>query len=1182
MGKAVKTIGTVILVAGLAVATGGASIALQAGVGLAGAASLAAGTTLAVGGFSVSAGALIATGAILQATSVQQPQVKPSGSAIDWTADPDAPIPFAFGYVGVAGKIVHHRTFGPDRMYAGFAGVLSGAGPIHEYTGFLADDVSVAFDGNGKAISSYYANVMYMKRQPGAQPTTSALSIGGLKNGATLPGWASTAYMSGKAGYLYVLAENSKGSAYKGKVPTGIHAFRGLRCWDPRLDSTYPGGSGSCRLNNPATWVYTENAYLHALKWVLGLWEGPTLKGAPAHDSTTDRQVGGIGARVENVRVQMYVDGANAFEANEGWACAAWPDTDDGKAQVLDSFLQAGGGIYAQVRGKYGCIQRIAPRASVATITGADTAGPIELTLATPRKDRINTLRPKYWSPLHRFQMTPAGEVTSTVWQEEDGQGSPVKRTRGVDYNYVPNPTQAVQLAALQIANTREGIKGVIPLRPYMMGLEVGDCFTITEPDFVLDGLKCLILDIDDQTENDTIRVSFVSESDGKYDFAYGRTPNPPPAPSLQPYDPTVLPPDNGDWIITPRLPGEDGVEVPIVDVVGEVTSATATQVHFEWAPTATGPWTSLGLWPPTTTKLPIDGLQPGQVFYVAVSNVRGQNYSDRTITGPYTAPGLKAGDVIPTAPSLVAIDDRIDDAFGELAGVQVDLDNAADLIATQGVEIAAARGPEGTLGANITRVESASVAGDATNATAISLVEARTDTAEASILSLDAALADEAIIRASEVSRVEAKATIRGNLLYNSTGNRGLDGWLGAPSWVAQDIGYGFGRGFRTQTSGAFLFNDNAHLASVAPGGWVTWSADPNAFGGALSIWLEFYDGGLNRIGGNFAQVTVTNRDFGAPVSAEAVAPAGALTARIVALPTLATGGGAGVRRLKIESGRLPATAWSDEETTAGLSAAVTEQSLALIDLETQQALAKYEVVASASGGRPARLRLVSSALGSAVALDAPFIYFGDNTVFDDATDTLQTTVGANIRVLALGAPFGASSNLVEWWGPTGTALSAMTTGNGLNGRMTTAPYVFDNVLNASKAGGYTSFSSGGLSASKTIDGVLAGSAIQMSAAITGGSLSADSSQVVRLSLYEAAGGSSTLVYQEDVTVTSTGLELPGGSFTANGAGADAPLKAATKTGSVTYSVTASRISGSSYVETPTVSATVIITPPA
>jgi hypothetical protein len=232
-------------------------------------------------------------------------------------------------------------------------------------------------------------------------------------------------------------------------------------------------------------------------------------------------------------------------------------------------------------------------------------------------------------------------------------------------------------------------------------------------------------------------------------------------------------------------------------------------------------------------------------------------------------------------------------------------------------------------------------------------------------------------------------------------------------------------------------------------------------------------------------------------------------------------------MRRCRPNSG-LPATPYTSETTVNQTAASVTQQSLAIIDLENQQALAAWQVVAEASGGKPARIGLASSTLGSFVALDAPYIFWGDNTVFDDATDTLQTTVGENRRVLA----FGASGNLLECWGPATTALGAMTTGNGLNGRMTTAPYVFDNVIGGGKTGGVRSFSSGpgGSSAQSTVPGVLAGSMLEATGAINGGSLNADAPLFGTISLYEESGGVQTLVYSQPVTVTSNGLQLPNG----------------------------------------------------
>jgi hypothetical protein len=186
-----------------------------------------------------------------------------------------------------------------------------------------------------------------------------------------------------------------------------------------------------------------------------------------------------------------------------------------------------------------------------------------------------------------------------------------------------------------------------------------------------------------------------------------------------------------------------------------------------------------------------------------------------------------------------------------------------------------------------------------------------------------------------------------------------------------------------------------------------------------------------------------------GNPLAGQVTAPSTATRARVLFNPQSVTGlVSMAVRRIKLEWGSLPATAWTDEATVSSISASVTQQSLAIIDLENNAALASWQVKALASGGKPAIIQAVSSALGNYIAFGAEQIYFGDNTVFDDATDTLQTTIGGYRRVLAFGAPFGTSGNLLEWWGPDSVALGAMATGNGLNGRMTTPPYVFDNTL--------------------------------------------------------------------------------------------------------------------------------------
>jgi hypothetical protein len=569
--------------------------------------------------------------ALTTATALLAPKVAEVGNPTDWTANPDGPIPFAAGRVGVAGSIVDRVIFGPDNMYQGFVTVLSGAGPITGFSSFTGDDQSVTFDGSGKAVSSQWSGEMWMKTSVGAQPAATLTSPTGLKNNAAMPGLGP---LSGKAAYLMILGENSKRTAYPTGEPKPLWVIEGLKLWDPRLDDTFPGGEGDCRLNDPDTWVYDDNPILWALKWALGLWEGPTGKGAPQ----VDYQVGGIGAKVEGIDVAAFVAAANVADAN-GWTCAAYPTTDDDKAQVLDGFLQAGGAIYSQSAGRISCIQRAAPRTSIVTISATDTAGPVEFDTAASRINRVNTLRPRYWSAGNRWQMTAIDEVTAETYQTEDGG----KRTRGVDFPFVPDAVQCGQLAALQIAHTREGITGTIPLKPHLQRIRPGDAFTITEAGFVLDGLKCLCLNTDYDPATGVHRVTFVSDTDTKYPFALGQSPTAPASPTLTPVDPTfVEPPGSGDWEVVVRPGG-----IPGFDLEGLVNNATAARVLVDIGYSADGPWSPMYDGPPTTERVELI-VQPESTFWVAVSyfNAAG-NQSARMVYGPFQSGALIANDTV-------------------------------------------------------------------------------------------------------------------------------------------------------------------------------------------------------------------------------------------------------------------------------------------------------------------------------------------------------------------------------------------------------------------------------------------------------------------------------------------------------------------------------------------------------
>lgn len=639
MAKTLKTVGTIV----------GGMVLIATGVGAAmGVNVLGMGIMSYTGSLTVGQLGMISAGTVATGMMLEKPVSTGAGSATDWTSNPDQPTPFAFGRVGASGKIIHRDEYGPDNRLQGIVSVYSGAGPIKGFVSYSADGVGITFASNGGTAIGKYNRQMWRSWRLGAQPDTALSLPTGLDGGAVMPGWGAAYRLSGKACELLTLQQDSKFSVYPSGEPKPLAVLEGIHGYDPRYDDTYPGGAGPCRYNDRSTYRYIDNAIIGALNWALGLKENGQV-------------VGGIGASLSGVDLPAFVEAANIADANN-WKVTAWPDSSEDVVQVLKQLLQAGGANYARHAGKISCISRAGPHASILTMTARDTAGPIELDTGASRFDRINTITPEFMSEAHGWKHVPASPVSFAAFVTEDGG----KRSDRIKYRFVPSGSHAAQLAALDILDPREPFSGSVPLKPHMRQLKPGDCFTISEPGFLLDGVKCKVLNRSYNPNTGAVQVAFRSETAGKVELALGKTTTVPAYPSLTPADPTLVsPPLPEDWVIVPRAPGEDGVQVPIFDLSGVVSNSTATAIIVEYGPTDEGPWTQAYQGPPTVTNIPVDGLQPGAEYYVAIQYQRGSNYSERAVYGPYTAPGLVAGGLSPESPDWDTIRDL---ANGEAA----------------------------------------------------------------------------------------------------------------------------------------------------------------------------------------------------------------------------------------------------------------------------------------------------------------------------------------------------------------------------------------------------------------------------------------------------------------------------------------------------------------------------------
>ena len=570
-------------------------------------------------------------------TALMTPSVGRGGSPVAFKADPSAPISGVMGRFGVGGRQLHANVWGKDNLYLSFAVALS-LGPIQSVEEFTASGTVVTFPGaQGLAAATEpYINKMWQTYRLGL-PTDAYLSPPtGVSDGSpAMTEWTSAHTLPGFAQTFWTMKNNSKREGYQSGVPAPLWTLLGMKVYDPRLDSTYPGGSGSQRRTDWTTWTYSANPYLHALAWVRGhhkLVAGGTI------DLT--KRLAGVGAPDAAIDIAAFVEGANVADANSWTISGEWTTADD-KWQTLAAMLQAGGGVPISQGAQISCMVE-APRTSLMTVTGADIVGSVSLNVMASRRDRPNTVIPRVRLEAHKFEEVALGAVTSATYVTEDAGE---KRVIETSYRFVGAAKQGAELAGYGLANTRETLKASIPCKPYLLNLRAGDAFTVTEPELGLSGQKFVVMRRSFDPSSSIVTLDVRSETDAKHAYALGQSADAPASPSLTAASPVPTTPASGDWTIVARPVEASGVQQPGLIVTGPTISENIGTVLVEYSTSSSGPWVQAYSGPPTIASVEINGLVGGTAYYVGITywSVRGVP-SAQLVKGPYTAPGLTAG----------------------------------------------------------------------------------------------------------------------------------------------------------------------------------------------------------------------------------------------------------------------------------------------------------------------------------------------------------------------------------------------------------------------------------------------------------------------------------------------------------------------------------------------------------
>ena len=375
-----------------------------------------------------------------------------------------------------------------------------------------------------------------------------------------------------------------------------------------------------------------------------------------------------------------------------------------------------------------------------------------------------------------------------------------------------------------------------------------------------------------------------------------------------------------------------------------------------------------------------------------------------------------------------------------------------------------------------------ARIDGDEANALAISGVAARTANTEADIIDLENALANETMARAEAVGQLTARQALNPNLTPNGNFEAGSSAGWGLPA--------GFGAGYSSFNGGWIAYgeltsgtvrNVQAPLTSVSSdvaaiqSSQIAYRMASNAY---VAACVMFFDAGYGYIGQTPWEPLAPTTDWTVWKAEGYTKPAAAAWSRIV-VTTGGTEGLINLRQAKTEAGSV-CTIYSSDASVSSLSATVTEQSLAIIDLENQQALASFRKIAEASGAAPAYYEFVSSTSGGYAAIAAPVVALlntvpgGDPLVAMEAENgrvrfSEPASVVKDGRRATIGPGFGVAGDLLLWSGPTTVGYGSETVDNGILGISATDGFFGGKTSNGPFDSGPPSASLIGLSAGWT-----------------------------------------------------------------------------------------------------------------
>ena len=389
-------------------------------------------------------------------------------------------IPIVYGTRKVGGNVVFLETSGTDNQYLYMAVVLS-EGEINGVTSLFVNDNQVTLsgtltDGTQRTVASSDVNffdessLITVEAHFGTDSQTASSLL------STLTSWTSNHRLRGLA-YLAIRFEWNADKF--GSLPQVQAIVQGRKVYNPNLDGTLTGGSGSHRADTSTTWEYSDNPILQLLDYLRNERFGMGIPNSYFDSNFADWQTA---TDVCDTNITPF-SGASQIDLMDSHTVV---DTSVKAIDNVKNFVRGSRSYLNFSGGKYNILVESTGSASI-TLTEDNIIGGISIQ-SKNKNSRYNRVIVNFINPDKNFQSDTAQfpPVDETGLASADQHANMKTADGGLllegrfDFSMFTSPYQAQEMAEIILRRSRTSLDVSLKADATAMDLAIGDLVNIT------------------------------------------------------------------------------------------------------------------------------------------------------------------------------------------------------------------------------------------------------------------------------------------------------------------------------------------------------------------------------------------------------------------------------------------------------------------------------------------------------------------------------------------------------------------------------------------------------------------------------------------------------------------------------------------------------------------------------